>query len=514
MKRNLVLLISGMLFCNAYCLASVNTVSEVNDDIVTYKLVTSTEDVTEGEYLIVCNMGDRYLCYKGSTNATNLMSDNIYNTRNNFESVQIKGSYIQASRDMSFRLTHPRNYTDYFFVTSSSGYSIFAWDTEEFSETGLTSAWNYITIEDGGNAFIRRDNSSNRYLTFFTEIYDGEESDFCFYYSPAGMSNYNYQYATYIPHNIQLYKRYDGPEPEIIEFADEAVKAICVANWDDDRDGELSKEEAAAVTTLDGKFTENAEITSFEELKYFTGLTTIGDNEFYKCTSLTNIILPPTITRIKGWGLCNCSKLEHIDLPEGLLTIGQAAFNGTGLKTLFIPKNVSSIGTNITGNANSLQSIVVDEANTTYDSREGCNTLIKKSNNTVIAGCKNSRIPEGVVGIMQSSFYYNSTLKSIELPSTLTSIGSSAFYFCTGLTSVVSKAETPPTLESTYAFYSLSNCVLTVPNGTKQAYIDAGWTTSVFKGGIVEAPSKYDVNGDTKVDVSDVTTLIDKILGK
>jgi hypothetical protein len=56
--------------------------------------------------------------------------------------------------------------------------------------------------------------------------------------------------------------------------------------------------------------------------------------------------------------------------------------------------------------------------------------------------------------------------------------------------------------------------VLTVPNGTKQAYIDAGWTTSVFKGGIVEAPSKYDVNGDTKVDVSDVTTLIDKILGK
>ena len=182
MKRNLVLLISGMLFCNAYCLAS------VNDDVATYKLVTSTEEVTEGEYLIVCNMGDRYLCYKGSTNATNLMSDNIYNTRNNFESVQIKGSYIQASRDMSFRLTHPRNYTDYFFVTSSSGYSIFAWDTEEFSETGLTSAWNYITIEDGGNAFIRRDNSSNRYLTFFTEIYDGEESDFCFYPASRGRS--------------------------------------------------------------------------------------------------------------------------------------------------------------------------------------------------------------------------------------------------------------------------------------------------------------------------------------
>ena len=509
MKRNLVLLISGMLFCNAYCLAS------VNDDVATYKLVTSTEEVTEGEYLIVCNMGDRYLCYKGSTNVTNLMSDNIYNTRNNFESVQIKGSYIQASRDMSFRLTHPTDQTDCFIIANPSGDVIYPWGISTLNNAQTSSTcWNYITIENDNAIISSGNNTSNRYLTFYTETYDGEEADFCFWYSRNGMYSFSYQYATYIPHNIQLYKRYDGPEPEIIEFADEAVKAICVANWDDDRDGELSKEEAAAVTTLDGKFTENAEITSFEELKYFTGLTTIGDNEFYKCTSLTNIILPPTITRINGWGLCNCSKLEHIDLPEGLLTIGQAAFNGTGLKTLFIPKNVSSIGTNITGNANSLQSIVVDEANTTYDSREGCNTLIKKSNNTVIAGCKNSRIPEGVVGIMQSSFYYNSTLKSIELPSTLTSIGSSAFYFCTGLTSVVSKAETPPTLESTYAFYSLSNCVLTVPNGTKQAYIDAGWTTSVFKGGIVEAPSKYDVNGDTKVDVSDVTTLIDKILGK
>ena len=56
--------------------------------------------------------------------------------------------------------------------------------------------------------------------------------------------------------------------------------------------------------------------------------------------------------------------------------------------------------------------------------------------------------------------------------------------------------------------------MLTVPCGTRQAYIDAGWTEDIFKGGIVEAPSKYDVNEDGSVSISDVTKLVNKILGR
>ena len=55
--------------------------------------------------------------------------------------------------------------------------------------------------------------------------------------------------------------------------------------------------------------------------------------------------------------------------------------------------------------------------------------------------------------------------------------------------------------------------MLTVPYGTRQAYIDAGWTEDIFKGGIVEAPED-DANGDGQTTITDVTRLVDKIIGK
>ena len=72
-------------------------------------------------------------------------------------------------------------------------------------------------------------------------------------------------------------------EKPVIAFADENVKAICVANWDLDGDGELSEKEARAVTTLGGVFEDNTSIESFDELDFFTGLTYIGSWAFYGC---------------------------------------------------------------------------------------------------------------------------------------------------------------------------------------------------------------------------------------
>ena len=63
---------------------------------------------------------------------------------------------------------------------------------------------------------------------------------------------------------------------ENIEFADAKVKELCVANWDTNGDGELSKAEAAIVTTLDSVFTGNTDIVSFREFQYFTGITEIN----------------------------------------------------------------------------------------------------------------------------------------------------------------------------------------------------------------------------------------------
>ena len=63
------------------------------------------------------------------------------------------------------------------------------------------------------------------------------------------------------------------------------------------------------------------------------------------------------------------------------------------------------------------------------------------------------------------------------------------------------------------------HCTLQVPVGTRDAYIAAGWTEEIFKGGVVEAAdggagTPGDVDGDGQVDIVDVTKLVDKILGK
>ncbi len=342
---------------------------------------------------------------------------------------------------------------------------------------------------------------------------------------------------------ILVIKQTGGFEtPDIIEFADANVKAICVENWDTNGDGELSKAEAAAVWTLkkdngDGTlgepvFKENTAITSFEEFQYFTGLANICQSAFYNCSNLTSIALPPSVTTIAGWGFCGCYALNTISLPESLITIGQNAFNGSGLQVLFIPKNVSSIASGIIGGkTDNLTSVVVDKDNSYYTSLNGSNGIFKEETEnkmTLVAGCQSTTIPEGVTSILGSSFYYQRYLKTITLPSTLSSIGEMTFYCCSTLESVASLAKTPPTLGSN-AFYGIKNtCVLTVPYGTRDAYIAAGWTTNIFKGGVVEEEpaseiiefadaevkricvENWDTNGDgelSKAEAAAVTTL-------
>ena len=83
-----------------------------------------------------------------------------------------------------------------------------------------------------------------------------------------------------------------------------------------------------------------------------------------------------------------------------------------------------------------MASITVEEGNITYDSRNNCNAIIKTANNTLILGCKNTFIPNSVTNIGSSAFYGCTGLTSIEIPNSVTSIRTGAFKGCTNLTSV------------------------------------------------------------------------------
>jgi hypothetical protein len=112
---------------------------------------------------------------------------------------------------------------------------------------------------------------------------------------------------------------------EYINFADENVKAICVQNWDTNGDGELSPDEAAAVTNLGWVFQGSA-ITSFDELQYFTGLTSIYNAAFFNCSHLTLVTIPNSVTRIDNYAFNGCSGLTSVTIHNSVSSIGSNAF--------------------------------------------------------------------------------------------------------------------------------------------------------------------------------------------
>lgn len=226
-----------------------------------------------------------------------------------------------------------------------------------------------------------------------------------------------------------------------ITFADANVKAICVANWDANGDGELTEAEAAAVTSLGEVFKNNSQITSFDELQHFTGLTEIDDNAFSNCSGLTSIIFPEGITHIGEGALYGCSGLTAITLPSTLTSTGNECFREcTGLTAvhisdldaycrisfgwyapLFYAHHLYLNGEEVTGEV-VFPDGVTAVSNVAF---EGC------------TGITSVVIPEGVTSIGVSAFRSCTNLTSISLPSTLQSIWYDAFNSDINLTSVI-----------------------------------------------------------------------------
>ena len=234
-----------------------------------------------------------------------------------------------------------------------------------------------------------------------------------------------------------------------IVFADANVKAICVANWDTDHDGELSYDEAAAVTDLGSVFYNNTEITSFNELQYFTGLTGIGSSAFYNCRGLTSVTIPNSVTSIGDDAFQGCYHLTSIIISNSVTNIGERAFSG----------------------CTRLTSINVDANNPKYDSRGNCNAIIETATNTLVIGCKTTVIPNSVTSIGDYAFHSISSLTSIVIPNSVTSIGDYAFYH-SGFTSFV--IPNSVTSIGDYAFYdSRSLTSITIGNGVTSIGMNA-----------------------------------------
>ena len=209
-------------------------------------------------------------------------------------------------------------------------------------------------------------------------------------------------------------------------------------------------------------------------------VTTIGEYAFNTCSSLTSVTIPNSVKDIKRWVFANCSSLNSITLHDGITTIGEGAFiNCSSLTSVIIPNSVTSIRTGAFSFCKSLTSIVVDSGNTTYDSRENCNAIIETGSNTLIAGCQNTIIPNGITKIYLEAFMGCSSLTAITIPNSVTRIGGWAFNGCSLLDTIYVEATTPPTLEYNNVFTGTPSPTCIVPCGTLAAYQASDWANQV-----------------------------------
>ena len=164
------------------------------------------------------------------------------------------------------------------------------------------------------------------------------------------------------------------------------------------------------------------------------GVTSIANNAFSCCTSLTNVTSLGSINSIGDSVFYNCTSLTSIEIPDSVTSIENEAFKYCdSLTSITIPKGVTSIANNAFNGCTALTNFVVDKSNNVYDSRNNCNAIIQTGTNTLIQGCKNTTIPYGVKSIGDSAFYNCTSLTSITIPDSVTSIGDYAFYCCNGL---------------------------------------------------------------------------------
>lgn len=277
-----------------------------------------------------------------------------------------------------------------------------------------------------------------------------------------------------------------------------------------------------SLTKINTNFYNNEEAfgncVSLKTVELPATLQSIGG--FYNCTSLTDITFPDGLVSI--YGFRNCTALKALSIPASVTLIYGNTFDGcTGVETAtvdsdnkkydsrdncnciietatngvifacknsVIPNSVNSIfsfGGNqeltvhipssvsyiANGAFRYCGGIVVEDGNATYDSRDNCNAVIETAKNTIISGCVNTTIPSSVTSIGASAFYKVPNLKTISIPNSVTSIDNSAFASCADLVDI----KLPDSLVSIgdYSFYSctgltditIPNSVITVGNG-------------------------------------------------
>ncbi len=183
---------------------------------------------------------------------------------------------------------------------------------------------------------------------------------------------------------------------------------------------------------------------SLSEVVIPSSVTSIGKGVFSYCVSLSGIVIPSSITSIGDGAFYGCHSLSEIVIPSSVTSIGHGAFYGChSLSEIVIPSSVTSIGDSAFSRCDSLSEIVIPSSVTSigdsaFSYCRSLSEIVIPSSVTSIGKGAFSRcvslseivIPSRVISIGKGTFSYCYSLSEIVIPSSVTSIGDSAFYRC------------------------------------------------------------------------------------
>ena len=198
--------------------------------------------------------------------------------------------------------------------------------------------------------------------------------------------------------------------------------------------------------------------SSLSEIVIPSSVTSIGDSAFSGCYSLSEIVIPSSVTSIGDWAFSGCDSLSEIVIPSSVASIGDSAFSGcVSLSEIVIPSSVTSIGDSAFSWCSSLKYISIPKSviclngnpfagwngkleclspNFVYED----DVLYNKDKSRIISfrnqNVKSYVIPSSVTSI-DRAFSWCRSLSEIVIPSSVTSIGDWAFYGCSSLLEIV-----------------------------------------------------------------------------